>query len=97
MRFPLYYLFFFFNNPATPEISPLPLHAPFPIPLAEAHPRLDDERITAVYRRRPGHRRVEVALDLLVQAVEDRLLADGRDAVGRRRHDLGRQIGRAHV
>src|SRR3977135_1445750 len=58
-------------------------------PLAERQPRLDDERITAVYRRRPGHRRVEVTLDLLVEAVEDRLLADGRDAVGRRCHYLG--------
>src|SRR2546430_9250259 len=32
--------------------------------------------IAAVHRRRPRHRRVEVALDLRVQAVEDRLLAD---------------------
>src|SRR5260221_944776 len=56
---------------------------------AERQSRLDDERITAVHCRWPGHRRVEVALDLLVEAVEDRLLADRRDAVGRRRHDLG--------
>src|SRR2546421_1512528 len=59
-------------------------------PSAERQPRLDDERIAAIHRRRPRHRRVEVALDLLVEPVEDRLLADRRDAVGRRRHDLGR-------
>ena len=61
--------------------------------LSESQARLDDERIAAVHGRRPGHRRVELALDLLVQAVEDRLLADGRDAVRRRRHDLGRLDG----
>src|SRR5262249_59430190 len=43
-------------------------------PLAEGQPRLDDERVAAIHRRRPRHRRVEVALDLLVEAVEDRLL-----------------------
>ena len=62
-------------------------------PLAKGQTRFDDERVAAVHRRRPGHRRVELALDLLVEAVEDRLLADGRDAVRRRRHDLGRLDG----
>ena len=62
-------------------------------PLAEGEARLDGERVAAVHRRRPRHRRVEVALDLLVEAVEDRLLADGRDAVRRRRHDLRRLDG----
>src|SRR5258708_501411 len=28
---PSIFLFFFFNDPAPPEISPLPLHDPFPI------------------------------------------------------------------
>ena len=62
-------------------------------PLAVGQADLDHERVAAVHGRRPGHRGVELALDLLVQAVEDRLLADGRDAVRRRRHDLGRLDG----
>ena len=61
--------------------------------LAEGQPGLDDERIAAVHRGRSGHRGVELTLDLLVEAVEDRLLADGRDAVRGRRHDLGRLDG----
>jgi hypothetical protein len=61
--------------------------------LAVRQSRLDDERIAAVDRGRPGDRGVKVSLDLLVQAVEDRLLPDGRDAVRRRRHDLGRLDG----
>src|SRR2546430_8412254 len=32
----LFFLFFFFNDPATPEISPLSLHAPLPIPPSDA-------------------------------------------------------------
>src|SRR5256886_1311006 len=31
LLFFLFFFFFFFNNPAPPEISPLPLHDPFPI------------------------------------------------------------------
>src|SRR6266404_4675067 len=58
-------------------------------PLAVGEPRLDGERIAAVHRGRPRHRGVELPLDLLVEAVEDRLLTDGRDAVRRRGHDLG--------
>ena len=61
--------------------------------LPERQPGLDHERVAAVHRRRPGDRGVELALDLLVEAVEDRLLADGREAVRRRRHDLGRLDG----
>ena len=59
-------------------------------PLAEGEARLDDERVAAVDRGRPRHRGVELALDLLVEPVQDRLLADGREAVRRRRHDLRR-------
>src|SRR5216683_4661885 len=61
--------------------------------LAVGEPRLDGERIAAVHRGGPRHRGVELPLDLLVEAVEDRLLADGRDAVRGRRHDLGRLDG----
>ncbi len=61
--------------------------------LAEGQAGLDDERVAAVHRGRPGHRGVELALDLLVEAVEDRLLADRRDAVRGRRHDLGHLDG----
>src|SRR3989441_12406028 len=32
------FFFFFFNDPPTPEISPLPLHDPFPILAAPGHP-----------------------------------------------------------
>src|SRR2546430_7313110 len=34
------FFFFFFKNPATPEIPPLPLPPPFPIPLDNQHYRL---------------------------------------------------------
>jgi hypothetical protein len=61
--------------------------------LAEGQAGLDDERVAAVYRGRAGHRGVELALDLLVEAVKDALLADGHDGVRRRRHDLGRLDG----
>src|SRR6266542_1291574 len=57
--------------------------------LAEGQARFDYERIAAVDCGRPGHRSIEITLDLLIQSMEDRLLADGRDAVARRRHDLG--------
>ena len=46
-------------------------------PLAVSQPRLDDEGIAAVNRRRPGHRSIKISFDLLVQAVEDRLFTDG--------------------
>ena len=59
-----------------------------PSPVGQA--RLDHEGIAAVHRRRPADRRVEVALDLLVEPRENRPLADRREAVGRRRHDLRR-------
>src|SRR2546429_8827253 len=35
---PLFYFFFFLNDPATPEIYPLPLHAAFPISISRALP-----------------------------------------------------------
>src|SRR5437899_1065222 len=59
-----------------------------PSPVGQA--RLDHEGIAAVHRWRPADRRVEVALDLLVEPRENRPLADRREAVGRRRHDLRR-------
>src|SRR3989337_697323 len=48
-------LFFFFNDPATPEIYPLPLHAPLPIslPLAAATRRAIHRR---ALERRDGSR-----------------------------------------
>src|SRR5256886_3331643 len=39
--------FFFFNDPATPEISPLPLHAALPISRSRRRPR------ASTHRRRP--------------------------------------------
>ena len=57
--------------------------------LAVGQTRLDHKGIAAVDRRRPSHRSIEISLDLLIQAMEDRLFTDGRDAVRRRRHDLG--------
>src|SRR4029450_12899295 len=50
---------------------------------------LDHERVAAIHGWRPADGRVEVTLDLLVEAREDRPLADRRQTVGRRRHDLG--------
>src|SRR5262249_22635749 len=52
--------------------------------------RLDHEGIASVHGGRAADGRVEVALDLLVEAREDRLLADRREAVRGRRHDLRR-------
>jgi len=49
---------------------------------------LDDEGISAVNGGRPGDGGVELALDLLVQARENGALADGRQAVGGRGHQL---------
>src|SRR5262249_8128184 len=56
---------------------------------AVSEPRLNDEGIAAVDRRRPGHGSIKIALDLLVQTVENRSLTDGCDAIARRRHDFG--------
>src|SRR4029453_9425703 len=53
-------------------------------------PRLDHEGVAPIHRRRPADRRVEIALDLLIETGEDRALADRRETVGRRRHDLRR-------
>src|SRR5205807_2269654 len=51
--------------------------------------RLDHEGIAAVHGWRPAHRRIEIPFDLLVQAGEDRLFADRREAIGRGGHGLG--------
>src|SRR5256885_223960 len=59
---PLFHLFFFFNDPAPPEISPFPLHAPLPISArhrgAQPHPR-PLPQLTAKqavdHARKPGH------------------------------------------
>src|SRR5207244_12622701 len=59
-------------------------------PAPERDPRLDHEGVAAVHRRRPADRRVEIPFDLLIEPREDRPLADGREAIGRRRHDLRR-------
>src|SRR3989475_9501987 len=53
-------IFFFLNNPAPPEIYPLPLHAPLPIPSGH---RGGAERL----RRRRAHRRRERVRDLLAR------------------------------
>src|SRR5262249_29518090 len=58
-------------------------------PAAEREPRLDHEGIAAVDRGRAAHRGVELALDLVIEARKDGLLADRREAVRGRRHDRG--------
>src|SRR5260370_32445203 len=50
----LFSLFFFLNDPAPPEISPLPLHAALPIC---GHRRFSDGERYAVERRDRGHHR----------------------------------------
>src|SRR6185503_8367014 len=57
-------------------------------PVAEREPRLDHERIAAIDGGRAAHGRVELALDLVIEARKDRLLANRRQAVRGRRHDL---------
>src|SRR5207247_9791301 len=52
----------------------------------EGQARLDHEGIPAVDRRRAAHRRVGVAIDLLIQPGQDRLLPDRREADRLRRH-----------
>ena len=49
---------------------------------------LDQERVAAIDGRRPRGGRVELARHHLVQALEDQLLADRRDAVGGRGGNL---------
>src|SRR5262245_30795421 len=56
---------------------------------AVGQPRLDDKRVAQVDGRWPGYRGVKLPLDLSIEAVQDRTFADWRDAVRRRRHDLG--------
>src|SRR5256886_17333446 len=47
-HFPLrFHLFFFFNDPATPEFSPLSLHDPLPIPPAMGSTALDTANVRA--------------------------------------------------
>src|SRR6185436_17554275 len=60
---------------------------------AEREADLDRERIAAIDGGLAADGGVEVALDLLIEAREDRLLADRRQAVGRRVHD-GRLLDR---
>src|SRR2546430_1787171 len=50
---PPIFFFFFLNDPPPPEISPLPLHAPFPIPAGERPAQRD--RLAA--EPEPGHHR----------------------------------------
>src|SRR5256714_7657597 len=45
---PLYFFFFFLNDPAPPEIYPLPLHDPLPIPAAIPPPRITTSGSTAL-------------------------------------------------
>src|SRR2546430_7716739 len=55
---PSYIFFFFLNDPAPPEIYPLPLHAALPIPAQRGR---DDEPVSAVVPRH--HRPAVVARD----------------------------------
>src|SRR5262249_52681155 len=59
-------------------------------PAPEGQPRLDDERVAAIDGGRATDGGVEIPLDLLIEPREDRLLADRREAIRRRRHDLRR-------
>ena len=55
---------------------------------AVGQPDLDCERIAPVHRRRPGGGGIEFARHHLMQSLEDQLLADGRNAIGRGGRDL---------
>src|SRR5512145_252757 len=57
--------------------------------LTKGQSGLDHEWVAAIDRGRAGHGGIKLALDLLVEPVKYRLLADGRNAIARRRHDLG--------
>src|SRR5256885_17218623 len=90
--------FFFFNEPATPEIYPLPLHAPLPI---------------SRHRRRRKNSREKAELDPASEPIDRRQshnncsrrpwvcdTAAGRRANARslpEQRPPPRQIGRAHV
>src|SRR5262245_4932852 len=58
-------------------------------PVAECEPGLDHEGIAAIDRGGAAHGGVELALDLVIEAREDGFLADRRETIGGRRHDLG--------
>src|SRR2546430_13976386 len=89
--------FFFLNDPATPEISTLPLHAPLPISAAPGAASRDPARLV------PAVPRVGLAEPIGPAAVPSvhghrrrgRGAGEGRHRL--RRAGGGAQIGRAHV
>src|SRR5260221_14452148 len=49
-----FFSFFFLNDPPTPEISPLPLHAPLPIPPSPSAFRRATSSAGPLLQRHPG-------------------------------------------
>src|SRR2546422_2300503 len=62
-------VFFFFNDPAPPEIYPFPLHAAFPIFTEEVVGAADEEQKTAEIAAGRSHRAIEF-LNPSVSAVD---------------------------
>src|SRR2546430_14158667 len=93
------YLFFFLNDPATPEISPLPPHAALPI---GARGRPPPGRVPRRWLRVPPPNPASVSTGRLAARRIPRIRmrgALGRTRVGRRSQRRGTrpEIGRAHV
>src|SRR2546430_15890052 len=88
--------FFFLNDPAPPEIYPLPLHDAFPI---WARPRASDDAVVRAGRRPGAGNGDRRALGAVVRPGGVRPPADrrGRGVPRPRRRAAGAEIGRAHV
>src|SRR5258707_15435277 len=94
-----FFFFFFFNDPPPPEISPLPLHAPFPIPRRPAG-RSPGRPPPGASRSPPRSARSSWMIGAAVGRRAGSRCAPASRGVDRRGLPapvLQREIGRAHV
>src|SRR5260370_1233165 len=94
----LYALFFFLNEPAPPEISPFPLHAPLPIlvpPLRRCPPMMRNDQLVLVQEHVANRDRLIQQAARVPAHVQDQAIQRGRIQLLQCIRDL--EIGRAHV